>query len=130
MRLLTQILTISFLLVCNLRSSAQSQEAPDFFVGKWTVLVKGTPQGDVKLVLSVEKKDTSLAAVILDSTGGAFAKVDKIVRNQTAMTAYFSALGYDLYLEMNKKDEDHLVGNLVGQFEAEAERIKSDQEKK
>jgi len=117
-------------LAFSLTAGAQSQEAPDFFAGNWSVLVKGTPQGDFKLVLSVEKKDTTLAAVVLDSTGKEFAKVDKIVRKDTMMTAYFSAMGYDLYLEMTRKDDDHLVGNLVGMFEAEAERVKGTAEKK
>lgn len=117
-------------LAFSLTAGAQSQEAPDFFAGNWSVLVKGTPQGDFKLVLSVEKKDTALAAVVLDSTGKEFAKVDKIVRKDTMMTAYFSAMGYDLYLEMTRKDDDHLVGNLVGMFEAEAERVKGTTEKK
>lgn len=125
-----RLLISALLLAFALNAGAQSQEAPDYFVGKWSILVKGTPQGDVKLVLSLEKKDTALAAVVLDTTGKEFAKVDKVVRKDTMMIAYFSAMGYDLYLEMTRKDDDHMVGNLVGMFEAEAERVKESAEKK
>lgn len=125
-----RLLLSTLLLAFSLSAGAQSQAAPDYFVGKWSILVKGTPQGDVKLVLHLEKKDTALAAIVLDTTGKEFAKVDKIVRKDSLMTAYFSAMGYDLYLEMSRKDDDHLVGNLVGMFEAEAERIKEPAEKK
>jgi hypothetical protein len=125
-----RLLLSALLLAATLTAGAQSQEAPDYFTGKWTVLVKGTPNGDVKLVLSIEKKDTALAAVVLDTTGGEFAKVDRIVRKDTALTAYFSAMGYDLYLEMTRKDDDHMTGNLVGMFEAEATRIRESGEKK
>lgn len=123
-------LIATLFLAFSLSAGAQSQETPDYFVGNWTILVKGTPQGDIKLVLAMEKKDTALSAVVLDTTGKEFAKVDKIVRKDTMMTAYFSAMGYDLYLEMTRKDDDHMAGNLVGMFEAEAERIKSTAEKK
>jgi len=130
MRLARLLTTAILTLGIALFTPAQTPEAPDYFVGKWTILVKGTPQGDVKLVLSVEKKDTALAAVILDTIGAEFAKVDKIIRKDTLMTAYFSAMGYDLYLEMARKDEDHMAGNLVGMYEVEAVRIKETGEKK
>ncbi|NDC79254.1 MAG: hypothetical protein EBZ67_15500 [Chitinophagia bacterium] len=125
-----KLLVATLCLAFSLSAGAQSQETPDYFVGNWSILVKGTPQGDIKLVLALEKKDTALAAVVLDTTGKEFAKVDKIVRKDNMMTAYFSAMGYDLYLEMTRKDDDHMTGNLVGMFEAEAERIKAAAEKK
>jgi hypothetical protein len=130
MRTARLLLSAILLLAATLGANAQSQEAPDYFTGKWTVLVKGTPNGDVKLVLSIDRKDTALTAVVLDTTGGEFAKVDRIVRKDTALTAYFSAMGYDLYLEMTRKDDDHMTGNLVGMFEAEATRIRENGEKK
>ncbi len=40
------------------------------------------------------------------------------------VTVYFNTQGYDVNLEMNKKDDDHIIGNLMGMFDAEGDRVK------
>ena len=45
--------------------------------------------------------------------------------NGDKATVYFNAEGYDVNLEMNKKDEDHVTGSLMGMFDSEGERVKN-----
>lgn len=123
-RLITAIAGF-FILFCSTQLHAQAKTGADFFVGKWTVLVKGTPQGDVKMVFVVDKKDSTLTGVVQDTTGNEISKLDKVELGDNSITFYFNAQGYDLNLAMTKKDEDHLTGSLLGMFDAEAERKKS-----
>jgi len=96
----------------------------DYFAGKWSVLVKGLPNGDAKMFFVLEKKDTTMTGVVQDSTGTEISKVDKVELKENTATVYFSAQGYDVNLAMTKKDDDHITGSLMGMFDAEGERLK------
>lgn len=96
----------------------------DYFAGKWSVLVKGLPNGDAKMFFVLEKKDTTMTGVVQDSTGTEISKIDKVELKENTATVYFSAQGYDVNLAMTKKDDDHITGSLMGMFDAEGERLK------
>lgn len=113
-----------FLLFLSLATKSQSINS-DYFAGTWSVLLRALPQGDTKMFIVLEKKDTTLAGIVQDSTAKEIAKIDKIELADTTITVYFTAQGYDVSLVMNKKDEDHITGSLMNMFEAEGERVKA-----
>ena len=113
-----------FFLLLSINVHAQTKTGADYYAGQWNILVKGTPDGDRKMVFVLEKKDTALAGVVQDTTGREISKIDKIDLSGTTATVYFNASGHDVNLEMNKKDEDHLTGSLLGMFDAEGDRVK------
>jgi acetyl-CoA carboxylase carboxyltransferase component len=105
--------------------NAQSKTGADYFAGKWNVLVKGTPDGDHRMVFVLDKKDTALIGVVQDTTGKEIAKIDKIDIADKTAKVYFNASGYDVNVEINQKADDHVTGSLMGMFDAEGERIKA-----
>ena len=124
------LLTLVAGLFLTLSASAQTP-APtpakvpmDFYAANWKVLIKGTPQGDVKLVFKIEKKGEELTGVVVDTTGKDVAPISKLEYANDGITIYFSAAGYDLSLTLAKKDEDHVTGSLMAMFEAEGEKVK------
>jgi hypothetical protein len=118
------ILTCLFLFATSFSASAQNPTV-EYFSGKWNVLIKGTPQGDAKLVFSLDKDSATLKGVILDSTGKEQSKIDKIELGEQTITMYFVLMGYDLNMELKKKDDDRATGSLMGMFEVEADRVKT-----
>jgi hypothetical protein len=102
---------------------AQSTGA-NYFSGKWNMLVKGLPNGDTKMIVLLDKKDTTMTGAILDSVGTETAKFSKVELKDNQVTVYFTAQGYDVYLSMDKKDEDHVTGTMMGMFDAEGTRAK------
>ena len=102
---------------------AQSNNSSDYFAGKWSVLIKGTPNGDARMFVTLSKQDTELAGNIQDSTGQLNTKIDKVELNGDKIVLYFNAQGYDVNLQMDKKDDDHVVGSMMGMFDAEGERV-------
>ena len=112
-----------FFLLLSIDVHAQTTGAA-YFAGKWSVLVKGTPNGDAKMIFVLDKKDSTLAGVVQDSTGNQISKIDKVELNGDKATLYFNARGYDVNLEMNKKDDDHVTGSMMGMFDADGERLK------
>jgi cytochrome c len=96
----------------------------DFFAGKWKTLVVGTPQGDAKMILELERVDGDLTGTITPDVEGAQAAIlDKVEENENSVNVFFSMMGYDLNLELTKKDENNLSGNLMGMFDATSERV-------
>lgn len=110
-------------LLLSFNVKAQTTGA-DYFTGKWSVLIKGTPNGDAKMFVVLTKADTTLTGVIQDTTGAETSKIDKIEVAGGKATIYFNAQGYDVNLEMNKKDDDHFTGSMIGMFDSEGERVK------
>jgi hypothetical protein len=124
MKKLKSIFIGASLFLFALGTKAQTSAA-DYFAGKWSVLLKGLPQGDTKMFVVLEKKDTTMTGAVQDSTGHEISKLDKVELNGTSATVYFTAQGYDVNLVMNKKDDDHITGSLMGMFDAEGERVKT-----
>jgi hypothetical protein len=124
MKKFSQFFIGSCFLFLSVHVKAQSNTGADYFVGKWNVLVKGLPNGDTHMFFVLEKKDTTLTGVVQDSTGLQISKIDKADLSATSTTVYFVAQGYDVNLLMNKKDEDHITGSLMGMFDADGERVK------
>ncbi len=123
MKKVSVLFTGLFFLLLSLGGRAQTSVA-DYFAGKWSVLVKGLPQGDSKMIFVMNKKDTTMTGAVQDSAGTEIAKIDKVELNGDKATIYFTAQGYDVNLEMNKKDDDHVTGSMMGMFDAEGERVK------
>jgi hypothetical protein len=114
----------SFTVAFSSCAQGQSKSGADYFIGKWNVLVKGTPQGDSKMLMHLENKEGKLAGNIQDTTDKEIAKIDSTLLAGEEVTVYFNASGYDVYMKLKKKDDDHAEGGLLDMFEAMADRVK------
>jgi len=114
-----------FFLLLSINVHAQSTTGATYFAGKWSVLVKGTPNGDARMFIVLDNKDSTLTGTVQDSTGKEMSKIDKVDLSGDKATVYFNTQGYDVNLEMNKKDDDHVTGNMMGMFDADGERVKA-----
>jgi hypothetical protein len=112
----------AMLLVLALNVSAFAPT--DFFTGTWEITIIGTPDGDGKLVTTLERKDGQLVGELSDPTGKIPDKVPiaKIEDNADKMTLYFTIQGYDVNMDLTKVDDDNLKGSVMGMFEARAVR--------
>jgi hypothetical protein len=113
-----------FFLLLSLGANAQTKTPADYFVGKWNVVVEGTPQGDSKMTVFLERKEGKLSGGILSKEGADTIKITKIEEKEKSVTLYFSSQGYDVNLTLEKKDDDHVTGNLMDMFDAKGDRIK------
>jgi hypothetical protein len=113
-----------YLVILSGSAMAQTQTVSDYFTGKWNMLVKGLPNGDTKMIVVLDKKDTTLVGVIQDSVGTEISKFSKVDLRENGVTVYFTAQGYDVYMSMIKKDEDHITGSMMDMFDAEGTKVK------
>jgi hypothetical protein len=124
MRKLQFMAVIVLMTIFTGKSFAQTASPAQFFLGKWTITIMGTPDGDVTLNTEFAMKGDTLV--------GYSAKTDKqdrldfrnIVAKEKSIFFEFSAQGYDLSLELIKKDDDNLEGKLMDMFDTKAKRKK------
>jgi hypothetical protein len=117
-----------FLMLLSTSTFAQSKPGLTYFSGKWNVLIKGTPNGDARMIFDLQTRNDSLTGVVRDSTGKEFSKISSVELTDTSATVHFTAQDYEVYLVMNKKDNDNITGNMMGMFDAEGKRIKNPQQ--
>lgn len=108
----------------SLNTIAQSQPPADYFVGKWNLSIEGLPQGDTKMMVSLERSDAKLTGAVFDSTQKEIAKFSKVEEKDNGITVYFSAQGYEVYLRLEKNGDDKVKGTMMDMFDATGERVK------
>jgi hypothetical protein len=104
--------------------SAKAQTKPDYFVGRWAVVVIGTPNGDSKMNFALERKDGKLTGTVRDTTDKEIAKITSIDEKDKTITAAFTVQSYDVTLTLEPVDDDHVKGSLMGMFDAKGMRVK------
>jgi FlaG/FlaF family flagellin (archaellin) len=118
----------SILLLCFIAMStaiiAQTASASDYYLGKWDITILGTPQGDAKMVLSLNRKDGKLAGEVLNPTDSTSVTLSNVEEVDGKVTIYFSMMGYDLNIPFEKTDDDNMKGLLMGMFETKGKRVK------
>jgi hypothetical protein len=122
MKNLKFILVGVFCLVSVFTMKAQDKPV-DYFAGKWNVMVTGTPNGDAKMLVTLERVDGKLSGTLLNSGQGEPTKFSRVEEKENSVTLYFTSSGYDVYLQLEKKDENIVKGSMMDMFDATGERI-------
>jgi len=119
---------ILFLLL-SLNVHAQSKTGAAYFTGKWSVLLKGLPDGEKTMVFVLENNNDSITGTVQDTTGVEISKISNAELKDNEVTLYFNAQGYDVNIVLTKKDDDHTTGSLMGMFDGKGVRIKEKETK-
>jgi len=105
--------------------TVKAQTTPaSFYKGKWDILIKGTPNGNVNLVFNLKDAGQTITGSFVDPQSHEDVALTKTEFADGKPTLYFTVAGYDVNLVMEKKDDDHVTGSLMGMFEATGERVK------
>lgn len=119
LRLLASMLSLFVMLTL----SAQEQ-SEDFFVGKWDVLVEGSPNGDSTLELVLQRVDGKLTGTV-SHNGAQPTQVNRVEEKKgKSVTVYFNSSGYDVYLYAEKKGSDEIEGSMMDMFDLTGKRVK------
>ncbi|MBD1395259.1 hypothetical protein [Mucilaginibacter glaciei] len=108
-------------LLFSISSNAQTSA---YYAGKWDVLVKGTPQGDVHLKFALADSASTIKGTYTDPESNKEMPLTKTELKDGKLTLNFTIQQYDLSLVLNKKDEDNVTGSLMGMFESTGVRVK------
>jgi len=117
-------LVLALVAAMFITSNVQAKQAPDYYAGRWDVLVKGTPNGDVHLLFTLTEKDGKLEGTFLDPETKKDMPITKIEEADGKVTLYFTISSYDVNQTLEKVDDTHVKGSLMGMFDATGERVK------
>jgi len=112
-----------FCLLLSFGANAQAKTGADYFVGKWNVLVVGTPNGDAKMLVTLEQKDGKLTGTLSNPGQGEPTKFSNVEVKENSVTVYFTSSGYDVYLMLEKKDDNKVAGSMMDMFDATGDRV-------
>jgi len=124
MKTIKMMMVAALVMLAAFTGKAQDKKA-DFFVGKWECLTVGTPGGDGKSTIILQrnaegKLTGKLIAMTSAGTDNAFSRVDE---KEKSVTVYFKANGYDVYIYLEKVDDNHLTGSTMDMFDTTAVRV-------
>jgi hypothetical protein len=129
MKKVTVILAGVFFLLISSGANAQAKAVADslsgeaYFIGKWNILAKSLPQGDTRMVIIIEKKEGKLTGNISDPVGSEGPmEFTSVTINGNVLNAVFTAQGMDIPLDITKKDDKNITGNIMGMFDIEGSR--------
>jgi hypothetical protein len=122
MKKILSLLTMLFV-VFNL-AMAHASVSSDQFVGEWDLLIQGTPQGDVRVIMTLEKVDGKLKGKFKVAGTDQESTLSAITEGSESISFSFFAEGYDLYMNLNADGSDALKGYLVDQFPVTGKRLK------
>ncbi|KAA0992186.1 hypothetical protein [Dyadobacter aurulentus] len=118
------IYAIAFMLFAAFSSRAQTAPA-DFFAGKWEILVVGTPDGDSKMVADLVRNGGVLSGQLINQKDSTAEKIPvTVTESGNKLALAFFTQGYDVTIDLEKVDDDHLKGSLMNMFETTAKRMK------
>ena len=123
MKTIKMIFAAALLILASV--TVKAQDKADFFVGKWECLTVGTPGGDGKSTIVLKRNtDGKLTGALysVTSTGNEnpFSRVDEKAKS---VTVYFKANGYDVYIYLEKVDDNNLTGSTMDMFDTTAKRV-------
>ncbi|WP_026768673.1 hypothetical protein [Asinibacterium sp. OR53] len=125
MKKICTLFTGLFLLLLSFHAKAQSPQTNDYFVGKWNVDVKATPEGDKNLIVNLERKDGKLVGYYTSKARPDTVQFSKVEEKEKSVTVYFTYNGNDVYIRLDKKDDDHTAGSTLDTYDTIGERIKA-----
>ncbi len=116
------------LVLMGLSAGAFAQNVTDYFTGDWNVVVIGTPNGDAKMIMHLERVDGKLKGEIKSQEGSDVIKIDSIEEKENKLIVYYFAGGYDISMDFEKVDDNNMEGSLLGMFTAKGSRIIKEKE--
>lgn len=118
------ILSSLMLLVTMSFAFALSSPNEKYFEGKWSVLIKGTPNGDATIPMRFETVDGKTTGYFTEEGAVEEKKMSSATIKDDVINTSFNISGYDVTLSLKKVDADNAKGDLMGMFDAEGKRVK------
>jgi hypothetical protein len=117
-----------FFLLLSVSANAQTKTNTDYFAGKWHLTAESAPGGgsDIKVTLALKEGKLAGTIKIGEEDSVTFSKIEE---KETSIKLFFTSThGYDISLNLEKKDDDHVSGALdtsvMGSFDVKGERLK------
>ena len=97
--------------------------SPEYFEGKWSLSIKGTPEGDAILPVRFETKEGTTMGYLTEEGATTETKMSSVKITGDILNAAFFVSGYDVTMAIKKVDDNHANGDLMGMFDVLGTRV-------
>jgi amino acid permease len=116
--IIISIIILAFIVNIGTIMAQTKDTGEKYFTGKWNLMVYGLPDGDTKMIISLEKKDDKLSGNLADpGKSDAPLELANIEVADSTFKSTFNAQGMDITLFLKIKDEKNVTGNMMDMFE-------------
>jgi hypothetical protein len=119
-----KLLIASLMLLCVTSLAMAATNSPEYFEGKWNVLVKGTPQGDATIPMRFVTTEGKTKGFFTVGDSGKEVQMNSVSVKKGILTAAFNIQGFDVDIYMSEVDVNNAKGSLMGMFSLSATRVK------
>ncbi len=119
-------LICSFVLLLLLTTAVRAQKNDTYFVGKWDIVIKGLPKGDTEALVKFELKEGKLTGSITDKAENKDMPFTAVTVQDTAVVVKFDHSSGEVEMNLLKKSDDSLTGQINNQFDLTGVRKKED----
>jgi hypothetical protein len=95
-----------------------------YYVGKWDVVVKGTPEGDLPLQLTFQQKEGKWTGVYIHQKTKETATLQSIEVQGDKVLLALKFATYEVTMSLNRVDDDHIIGKMMDMLDCEGIRQK------
>ncbi|WP_367868627.1 hypothetical protein [Pedobacter sp. WC2423] len=117
---------LSFVVLLLITSAASAQKNDTYFVGQWNIVIKGLPNGNTDALVKFELKDGQLAGGITSVAEKKEMPFKTVTLKDSTVTVTFDHSSGQVEMNLLKKDNDNIVGNINNQFDLSGVRKKED----
>ncbi|MFK5974826.1 MAG: sugar phosphate isomerase/epimerase [Flavobacteriaceae bacterium] len=108
----------------SIEDNADTGPIDDFFEGKWDVVLKATPNGDVPLTMSFVLNERKWIGSFIDPQTQQEMQMKSVGYKAEGLLLELSLGGYEVIISLKKEDDHRANGKLMGMFDVEAIRAK------
>lgn len=122
----TKSFIVTAIMIFVVAMTASAQNTKSFFEGKWNITITGLPQGDSKSIVEFKTNDKGeLTGTMTSADGKGKPTIFTHIENKgDNITAHFTGGGYDVYLYLEKVDNDNIEGSMMDRFDITGSRVK------
>lgn len=95
-----------------------------YFAGRWSVTLKGTPEGDVPLLMTFEQKIGKWTGSYVNQKTKEEAVLKSVEVNGDKIFVALKFATYDMTMQLNRIDDEHIVGKMMDMIDCEGVRNK------
>ena len=107
--------------VCHGQTSTETS-AENFFQGKLYLIIKGMPQGDARMIMSIEKEDRAVSGTVTSPLDPSqLFTLEEITITGNELSAKFDAFNSRLPITVVKEDDENVSGQM-GRFAIEGSK--------
>jgi hypothetical protein len=115
------LLLVALFLGISLAGFSQTNPT-DFYAGKWEIMIRNSPRGDIKYLTDLVRKEGKLTGELVGEEDDK-RPITKIEESDKTLKVYFmSSQGGEISIDFEKVDDNILRGLIMG-YEATAARI-------